>query len=87
MKTCKERRNDVSNSSSSQRVRRRLEDLTYQDRVSRLAVVIGAIGVVVIGVLLVEALFRLIVLGALGLGGRLWWLHRAIPTAGHKKTW
>jgi|GraSoiStandDraft_57_1057295.scaffolds.fasta_scaffold289063_2 undecaprenyl pyrophosphate phosphatase UppP len=43
-------------------VKRGLEDLTYQDWVSRLAVVVGAIGVVVIGVLLVEALFRLFVL-------------------------
>jgi hypothetical protein len=70
-------------------VKRRLEDLTYQDWVSRLAVVIGAIGVIVIGVLLVEALFRLvallIVLGALGFCGRLWWLHRAMPTAAPRK--
>jgi hypothetical protein len=70
-------------------VKRRLEDLTYRDWISLLTVVIGAIGVVVIGVLLVEALFRLvvllIVLGILGLAGRLWWLHRAMPTAAPRK--
>jgi hypothetical protein len=70
-------------------VKRGLEDLTYQDWVSRLAVVVGAIGVVVIGVLLVEALFRLfvlvIILVALGLAGRFWWLHRAMTTAAPRK--
>jgi hypothetical protein len=66
-------------------VKRGLEALTYQDWVSRLAVVIGAIDVVVIGVLLVEALLRLVVLVALGLGGRLWWLHRAMPIAAPRK--
>ena len=70
-------------------MKRRLKALTYQDWVSRLIVVIGAIGVVVVGVLLVEALFRLfvlvIVLVALGFGGRLWWLHRAMPSAAQRK--
>jgi hypothetical protein len=69
-------------------VKRRLEALTYQSWISHLAVVIVAISVVV-GVLLVEALLRLIVLlivlVALGVGGRLWWLHRAMPTAAPRK--
>jgi hypothetical protein len=70
-------------------VKRRLEALTYQSWISHLTVVIVAISVVVVGVLLVEALLRLvvllIVLVALGLGGRLWWLHRAMPTAAPRK--
>ena len=70
-------------------VKRKLEAFTSQDWVSRLAGVIGGIGVVVVGVLLVEALFRivvlLIVLVALGLGGRWLWLHRAMTTAAPQK--
>ena len=70
-------------------VKRRLEALTHQSWISHLAVVIVAISVVVVGMLLVEALLRLvvllIVLVALGLGGRLWWLHRAMPTAAPRK--
>jgi uncharacterized BrkB/YihY/UPF0761 family membrane protein len=57
--------------------------------VSRLIVVIGAIGVLVISVLTVEALLRLFVLViasvVIGLGVRFWWLHRVMPTAEPRK--
>jgi disulfide bond formation protein DsbB len=70
-------------------VKRRLGTFLTQDWVSRLIVVIGAIGMLVIGVLAVEAFLRLFVLVialvAIGLGGRFWWLHRAMPPAAPRK--
>jgi hypothetical protein len=55
------------------------------DSRSRLVVVLGITGALVLGVFIVEALFRLfvlvLVLVALGLGVRLWWQQRAMPTA------
>jgi hypothetical protein len=70
-------------------VKRRLGIFLTLDRVSLLTVVIGAIGVLVLGVLIVKTLFRLVVLVIIlvtfGLGGRFWWLHRAMPTAVPRK--
>jgi hypothetical protein len=70
-------------------VKRRLGTFLTQDWVSRLIVVIGITGVLVIGVLTVEALLRffvlVIALVAIGLGGRFWWLHRAMPPAAPRK--
>jgi hypothetical protein len=70
-------------------VKRRLGIFLTLDRVSLLAVVIGAIGMFVLGVLIVKTLFRLVVLViilvTLGLGGRFWWLHQAMPTAVPRK--
>ena len=70
-------------------VKRRLGTFLTQDWVSRLIVVIGVIGVLVIGVLTVEALLRffvlVIALVAIGLGGRFWWLRRAMPPAAPRK--
>jgi hypothetical protein len=70
-------------------VKRRLGTFLTQDWVSRLIVVIGVTGVLVIGVLTVEALLRFFVLVialiTIGLGGRFWWLHRAMPPAAPRK--
>ncbi len=70
-------------------VKRRLGTFLTQDWVSRLIIVIGTIGVLVISVLTVEALLRLFVLViasvVIGLGVRFWWLHRAMPTAAPRK--
>ena len=70
-------------------VKRRLGIVLTLDRVSLLAVVIGAIGVFMLGVLIVKTMFKLfvlvIILVTLGLGGRFWWLHRAMPTAAPRK--
>ncbi len=70
-------------------VKRRLGIFLTLDRVSLLAVVIGAIGVFALGVLIVKTLFRLVVLViilvTLGLAGRFWWLHRAMSTAAPRK--